>query len=243
MSKKTHLLTAGILELINAKDSALYHHCIRVGDLSFLLASAMGLDKKLVGIAKSAGRLHDIGKISMPESILYKCGCFVPDEMKIMEKHPYIGARYLALNFGIPVEHVDAYLENIVARCCNGFKNMPDFRDLLISTVLFHHEKYNGRGYPYGLKEDSIPVLASIVCISDYYVAMCEKRPYRDAHDHASALNAIQFHKGKFFTAAIIETLAESLCLFEVDAATTCLDAQKRIKALEDSNFTCSVFG
>lgn len=217
MNNKTKLLTLGILELINFKDSALYHHCIRVGDLSFLLASALGLDKKMVGIAKSAGRLHDIGKISVPESILYKCGSFVPGEMNIMEKHPLIGARYLALNFGIPIEKVDEYIENIVARCGNGLKDMSDTRDLLISTVLFHHEKYNGHGYPYGLKADCIPVLASIVCISDYYVAMCEKRPYRDAHDELSALNTILSHKNKFFTAEIIEKFAESLCIHEIN--------------------------
>ncbi|OGK08699.1 MAG: hypothetical protein A2W80_15825 [Candidatus Riflebacteria bacterium GWC2_50_8] len=206
---KIDSIADSILGLIREKDSSLFEHNIRVGDLASALAEALGMDEKTVFLTKIAGKMHDIGKLSVPESVLYKRGSYVDVEMDIMKRHSVLGARYLAVAFGIPSAHADGYIDGLIARCREGNKEMPGSRDMIVSGVLFHHEKIDGSGYPSGLKGAKIPLMATILCLADYYIAMREKRAYRDGYDNSTVLELVTSNRNRLFNTPVVDKLCE----------------------------------
>ncbi len=142
-----------IARTIDAKDEYTNGHSIRVGFYSKLIAENMGMDPDEVDNIYYIALLHDIGKIAIPDSILNKPGRLTDDEFKAMKSHTVRGAGIL-----------------------KGISTIPQ----IIEGAKSHHEKYDGSGYPEGLKGDDIPFVARIICCADCFDAMASKRVYKE---------------------------------------------------------------
>ena len=128
------------------------------------------LDAKTVDIVASASALHDIGKIAIPDSILNKPGRLTEEERELMKTHSLTGSKILEELDGMGNEEYLRYAHNI----CH-----------------YHHERWDGNGYPEGLKGDSIPICAQVVGLADAYDALTNKRVYKEAFSHEKAVNMI----------------------------------------------------
>ena len=139
---------------IEAKDSYTHGHSTNVMEYAVKISKELGLDDETIENIKYAGLLHDIGKIGVKDVILCKQGRLTDEEVAELRKHPEYGA--------------------------NIMKQIEIFKDIAPLT-LYHHEKYDGTGYPLGLKGDQIPLGARILSVADTYDAMIADRPYRKA--------------------------------------------------------------
>lgn len=137
---------------IEAKDSYTEGHCLRLSNISLKIADTIGLPAGLVASIKNGAILHDIGKIGIPENILSKPRPLDAKEFEIMKQHPIIGEKI-----------------------CEPFKNNTH----IINIIRYHHERFDGKGYPEGLSGTDIPLEARIVSISDAFDAMIFSRVYR----------------------------------------------------------------
>ncbi len=157
---------------IDAKDSYTHGHSERVALLSRTLAAAAGLDEHTIERVYLAGLVHDLGKIGVPEAVLCKPGALTTAEFDMVKQHPVIGARIL-----------------------QDIRQMDD----LIPGVMYHHERWDGRGYPKGLAGTDIPLLGRVICLADSYDAMCSSRTYRGAMPPAQACEEINRCTGTQF--------------------------------------------
>ncbi|MGP7817693.1 HD-GYP domain-containing protein [Niallia sp. 01092] len=138
-----------------------------------------------------ASILHDIGKAGIPEGILYKPGSLTKYERKIIEMHPLIGTDILSkTSTGLHYEFMNNYkvAENIIK---------------------YHHEKWDGTGYPYGLKEEDIPFEARVVAIVDVFDALVAKRSYKDSWTEEQALAFIKEQSGSHFDPEIVDAFMD----------------------------------
>ena len=147
-------LTRSLTAAIDAKDAYTFGHSERVARAAVELGRTLGLSEDELSDIHLAGLLHDIGKIGVRDEVLTKNGPLTPEEFKHIQEHPVIGHRILADLHGIA--H-------------------------LLPGVLYHHERYDGGGYPEGLKGDAIPLIARILAVADSFDAMNTTRPYRVA--------------------------------------------------------------
>ncbi len=168
----------GFARTIEAKDSYTGEHVEYTADLAEEIAKGLGLSSKEVENVKHAAVLHDLGKIGVDESILAKKGTLSPKEREAINTHPAIAAEIL--------------------REIHGLRGA-------IPAILYHHERYDGKGYPLGLKGDEIPLNARIVAVADVYQALISDRPYRKAYSHKKALEIIQSESGKQFDPTIVK--------------------------------------
>lgn len=137
---------------IDAKDSYTHGHSERVALLAKMLAQAAGLEEDRVERVYISGLVHDVGKIGVPESVLTKPNPLTDEEFDLVKRHPEIGAHILG--------------------------DIRQMRDL-IPGVLHHHERWDGRGYPYGLAGEEIPLYGRLICLADSFDAMSSNRSYR----------------------------------------------------------------
>lgn len=142
----------GLAMIVEARDPYTGGHLWRVSQFSKLLALQAGFSGREVALCEIGGFLHDLGKVGVPDAILGKPDRLTSAEYEIVKSHPVIGGRLLA--------------------------NHPLSR-LAADAVLSHHERPDGAGYPYGLKGDTIPLVARVVGIADAFDAMTSTRPYR----------------------------------------------------------------
>jgi len=154
-----------MLEMVDGYDENTGNHIERVGILSEFIATKLGLSIDLCNKIRKYSPLHDIGKISIPQSILLKPGKLDDSEWELMKKHTVSGANIIGEN------SIFTIARNI---------------------ALYHHEKYDGTGYPYGLKGDEIPIEATIVTIVDVYDALRSARPYKEAFSHEKTVFIIE---------------------------------------------------
>ena len=153
-----------ISNALDTRDAYTNGHSLRVTLYSMIMASELGLETSYMEDIEIAGLLHDIGKIAMPKSILCKNGKLTDEEFVVMKAHPVLG-------------------EKIVV----NIKKLQ----IISEWVKAHHEKWNGTGYPDGLKGTQIPLPARIISIADTYDAMTSTRPYRTALSHETAISEI----------------------------------------------------
>ncbi len=163
---------------IDAKDPYTCGHSQRVAHLSKQLAAAIGLDEHTVERMHIAGIVHDVGKIGVPESVLTKPGRLTDEEFLLIRKHPEIGHRIL--------------------------KDIPQLQDIL-PGVLYHHERWDGDGYPHGLVGENIPLIARIICLADSFDAMSSTRTYRARLSRDEVLAEISRCAGAQFDAQLAE--------------------------------------
>jgi putative nucleotidyltransferase with HDIG domain len=177
-----------IAATIDAKDGYTHRHSERVAALARRLAQEVGLTEDEQHTAQLAALLHDVGKIAVPDSILNKPGRLTPEEFEEMKQHPLHGARILA---NIQSPSVTAVLPG----------------------VQYHHERWDGEGYPEGLRGDAIPLLARLLGVADFLDALTSARSYRTAMSIDDAVALIRKSAGTHFDpgiAAAVVRLHES---------------------------------
>ena len=167
-----------IVEAVDAKDPYTRGHSARVVDYSLMIAAALDLSKDDSKKLEVSAILHDVGKIGIPDRILGKPGKLTFEEFTYMKKHPELGS---------------AIIEPIA-----------ELKDL-IPNILHHHERYDGNGYPNGLKGKKIPYYARIICIADSFDAMTSDRPYRKRMDTLIALEELLKHSGDQFDPQLVK--------------------------------------
>jgi HD-GYP domain-containing protein (c-di-GMP phosphodiesterase class II) len=164
---------------IDAKDPYTCGHSRRVAALTAQLARALGMSPDDVEKARVAGLVHDVGKIGIPESVLCKQGRLTDDEFGLIKQHPEMGHRIL--------------------------KDISPLRDVL-PGVLYHHERYDGKGYPHGLAGNAIPLIARMLCLADTFDAMSSSRSYRPALPREKILDELRRCSGTQFDPDLLTT-------------------------------------
>ncbi len=168
---------------VDARDAYVGSHSERVGELAAACASRFGLPQEQVELVRLAGRLHDLGKVAIPEEILRKRGVLTVRERQVLERHPQIG-------FGM--------LE-------------PLGVEPVASWVLHHHERWDGHGYPGNLAGEQIPFGARILLVADAYDAMLSDRVYRPMMTQEAAVEELVRCAGTQFDASIVEAFLSGL--------------------------------
>jgi putative nucleotidyltransferase with HDIG domain len=171
-----------LMSALDARDRETEGHSMRVSQLACLLGEKIGLNSDQLKALERGALLHDIGKIGISDTILHKPGKLTDDEWKIMRMHPDIGAR-------------------IVER-------IP-FLEESMSVVRYHHERWDGSGYPLGLKSDEIPLHARIFAVVDVFDALTSKRSYRTKSAPDEAIQYLHEQSGVLFDAEIVKSLSQ----------------------------------
>jgi putative nucleotidyltransferase with HDIG domain len=167
---------------VEAKDEYTHGHSENVMNYTVALGRRMGIKGQELEHIKYAGLLHDIGKIGISEAILNKPGKLSDEEYNEIKKHPELGARIIS--------------------------NIP-FLSQLVVLVQHHHEHYNGKGYPFGLAGDEIPLGSRMLSVSDTYEAMTSDRPYRKAMPQEKAFKILREERGAQFDPVIVDAFLE----------------------------------
>src|SRR5207249_8296744 len=159
-------------------------HSLRVRSYVLRLADALGLDRRLRRQLGLAAKLHDIGKVGLPENVLNKTGALTPQELLVVREHPVIGERILA----------------------------PIIRSRrVLAAIRGHHERFDGQGYPDGLRGEAIPLLARILTVADCFDAMTSVRAYRDALSWNDAKEVLRQGAGTQFDPAFVKPFLAAL--------------------------------
>lgn len=184
------------------RDDNTGHHVIRVGRYAGLIASELGFDDSTVELIEQAAQLHDVGKIGIPDSILHKPGKLDASEYEIIQEHCRIGRHIID-----PLSQEEtACLKShtSIGRSIMGSTHSPV---LQLAAVIAdsHHEKWDGSGYPHGLKGDDIPLEGRIVAVADVFDAVSTARPYKEAYPISKCLEILAEGRGKHFDPQVLD--------------------------------------
>jgi putative nucleotidyltransferase with HDIG domain len=169
---------------LDARDPYTAGHSERVSAISVAMGREMQLTPEDLDILRLGALLHDIGKIGISDNVLRKPGALTPEEFEAIKEHPTLGARIM--------------------------RSVP-FLAPHLPIVELHHERPDGRGYPYGLTSDEIPLLARIVHVADAFDAITSARAYRPARPFAEAIREVWRHAGTQFDAEVVQALVRAL--------------------------------
>ncbi len=189
---------------IEARDSYTIGHNWRVSRFAMAITSSLGWSEDEIYIVKQGGILHDIGKIGVPDSILLKDDKLEEDEFNTMKRHPIIGAKMISgINFLRPV----------------------------VPYVLYHHELWDGSGYPYGLKSTDIPIESRLLAVCDAFDAMTTDRPYRKGLEPEVALEELTKYRGIQFDPKIVDAF---LLTWQAGKITEIMNETRKSLPLDD---------
>jgi putative nucleotidyltransferase with HDIG domain len=174
----------GVLAMLKARDEATCAHSQATGAWCRRLSEAMGLSAAMTDVIVKAGVLHDIGKIATPDAILFKEGPLSDVEWAVMQKHAEFGAEILA--------------------------ELPALASFA-PIVRAHHERWDGHGYPFGLKGEQIPFEARVVAVADAFHAMISNRPYRPAIAQREAMEILREGRGTQWDAEVVDAMIAML--------------------------------
>jgi diguanylate cyclase (GGDEF)-like protein/putative nucleotidyltransferase with HDIG domain len=168
-----------LMWLLDLRDQSIFSHSAQVSDLAGAIARALGESEAQVFAVTTAALLHDLGKIALPDRLLYKAGPLTPTEHALIQQHPTIGAQIL---------EVSPFLHHL----------MP--------AVAHHHENWDGTGYPDGLCGENIPLSARIIRVAEAYQAMTTDRPYQRHRANEEARAELARCAGKQFDPTVVQT-------------------------------------
>lgn len=183
-TQKEIVFTLGEVAEIRSRETG--NHVKRVAEYSRLIAKKYGLDEEEVDLIGIASPMHDVGKLGIPDSILNKPGKLTAEEFEIMKKHSIIGYDMLK-------------------------KSNRDIMQTAAIIALEHHEKYDGTGYPYGLKGNNISIYGRITAIADVFDALGSSRVYKKAWSMESILGLFREERGKHFDPELVDILFSNL--------------------------------
>ena len=169
-------------------DDSTYVHSINVAVISRLIGMWSDLDEANLDVLTLCGLLHDVGKVQIPDEILEKPDRLTPEEYEIMKTHTLIGASIL--------EDLEWYQEEPLVK-------------MAYSICRWHHERYDGKGYPDGLKGEEIPIAAQVVSLADVYDALVSKRVYKEGYSHEKTIEMILNGECGNFNPILIECLKD----------------------------------
>jgi len=179
-------LAYGLSAALDARDPKTRGHSDRVAMIAMAIVNELErmedlpVYQELRGCMRLAGLLHDIGKVGIPDSILLKAGELTKEEYQFIKRHPLIGAE--------------------IVNACPGLKG-------LVPGVLYHHEHYDGSGYPFGLKGENIPLMARVIALADAFDAITSDRPFRKASSHDEAISILTGYSSKNFDKKMLKAL------------------------------------
>ncbi len=181
VEEQVHALRSSVIcafnQLLDLKDLNTGVHSTRLAEWGMRVGQELGLEESELQNLEVAALLHDIGKMGIPDAILRKPGRLDADEYSLMKKHPEYGWAVL--------------------------RNIPGFERAALD-ILHHHENFDGKGYPAGLKELEIPVVSRIVSVIDAFDAMVSSRPYRVGLPHEEAVRRLLESSGTQFDPAVV---------------------------------------
>jgi len=201
--KDSHIEMVFRLALIaEYRDPATGIHLVRIADYSTAIAEALQLPASEVDLLRYSSPMHDIGKIMLPDIILKKKGRLTLKEKELMRKHPEVGARIFE----------DA--KSPMMRACGVI-------------AMSHHERFDGKGYPCGIKGEDIPLYGRIVAVADCFDAYASKRPYKIAYGFEKSFSMIMERAGGHFDPAVVMAFSRD---------------KKKIKRIWDANRNIEAF-
>ena len=168
---------------IEARDPLSSGHAARMAVMAEVVAERLGWDEADVDVLRMGAALHDVGKLVVPERILRKPGPLDEDELAAMRRHPEEGARMVARHRSL---------------------------QLVVPAVLYHHERWDGAGYPIGLEGEGIPAEARVLAVVDAFDAMTTDRPYRRALPQSHAVAELERCAGTQFDPEIVRVFVEA---------------------------------
>jgi diguanylate cyclase (GGDEF)-like protein/putative nucleotidyltransferase with HDIG domain len=177
VAKLNEDLIQALSRVVDLRDPYVQSHSHQVARYAVLMAQELRLPPERIELVRKAGLLHDIGKLSIPDPVLFKPGKLTPEEYRLIQQHSAVGANML--------EHVAALRP-------------------LMPLIRHHHEHYNGLGYPDGLREQAIPLEARILSVADAVEAMASDRPYRAGLDGAAILAELRCNMGTQFDPTVV---------------------------------------
>lgn len=180
------------VETIEARDPYTRQHSARVTNYSISIAKALGCTQEEIEILTVAGNLHDIGKIGIPDNILLKPDRLTDSEYEVIKKHPDIGSNIIG--------HFDMWSQEQ-------------------QIIRHHHERWDGNGYPAGLRGEEIPFLSRILAVADVYDALTSDRSYRNRLGDEGAVRIIKENAGTQFDAKIVDTFVALYCQGEIHSS------------------------
>ena len=167
-----HPIVRGLARTAHAKDQATFEHGCRMVHSSAAIGETLGLDAAAIGTLRIGALLHDMGKCTIPDAVLFKPGRLEEAEIRLMQRHSSSGHALLS---GLGHPALDAAAE----------------------VALYHHERHDGSGYPRGLAGADVPLFARIVALTDVYDALRADRPYKKGVDHDTAFGIIARGDGR----------------------------------------------
>ncbi|MGE5488229.1 MAG: HD-GYP domain-containing protein [bacterium] len=163
--EEAETLLFALAQAIERRDKAIIGHCERLAILSMTLGTALELPRRDIVALYRGGYLHDIGKVAVPDAILFKRGPLTPEEWRIMKMHTIVGEQI-----------------------CRSARTLAP----VLPIIRHHHERWDGSGYPDGLSGERIPLLARILQVADVFDALVSKRPYKPALSAETALSVLE---------------------------------------------------
>ncbi len=184
LQKQTHDALRALVQVIDVRDHHTFDHSERVSKYAQLMGEELGLSQEEIEVLAEAGLLHDLGKVGMVDDVLYKNGALNPKERKHAQEHAEVGSMLLS--------------------------KFPLFEKGSV-LVRYHHERYDGKGYPEGLAGEKIPLGSRIISVADAYQAMTEDRPYRPALTQEQAIAELQMGSGTQFDPRVVDVFVKIL--------------------------------
>jgi len=184
------------------RDDDTGQHVLRVGRYTRLVAEALGLPEELIETLEQAALLHDIGKIGIPDAVLLKPGRLTEDEFAMMQKHPGFGKRILTSYSTDEEKELQRHAEVGAHILEVGSSRILD---MARTIALTHHERWDGTGYPLGLKGDDIPLVGRITAVADVFDALSSRRSYKKAFPLDECFQIMRESRGSHFDPDVLD--------------------------------------
>ncbi len=183
-TQKEIIMTLG--EVVESRSREMINHVRRVAESSYLMARKLGLDEETAEMLRMASPMHDVGKVGIPDAILMKPGALTPEEFRKIIPHTTIGFRILR-------------------------KSRRELMEAAATVAQQHHERWDGTGYPQGLREEEIHIFGRITGLADVFDALSHRRIYKEAWVLDDILELIRRERGRHFDPRLVDLLLENL--------------------------------